>query len=106
MRKIAELQKTVRHKVGINKFADWTEAEMALISNDLHFTDLDDVEPRILDELAPPPMPAQLDWRKHNAVTPIINQGQCGSSWAFAGTGAMEGRYSFKNGTLYQLSAQ
>ncbi|KAH9528386.1 hypothetical protein DERF_002339 [Dermatophagoides farinae] len=34
--------------------------------------------------------PAQFDWRSQSMVTPIEDQGQCGSSWIFAGVGLVE----------------
>ena len=51
-------------------------------------------------------LPASVDWTAQGAVTPVKDQGQCGSCWSFSTTGALEGAYYIKNGALNSYSEQ
>jgi len=54
----------------------------------------------------PAGVPDTMDWRPLGAVTPVKDQGQCGSCWAFSATAAMEGAYFQSSRTLLSLSEQ
>lgn len=51
-------------------------------------------------------LPASVDWTEEGAVTPVKNQGNCGSCWSFSATGALEGAYQIKNNNLLSFSEQ
>ncbi|KAL5215042.1 hypothetical protein ABZP36_004194 [Zizania latifolia] len=51
-------------------------------------------------------LPSSVDWREKGAVTPVKNQRQCGSCWAFATVAALESHHQITSGELVSLSEQ
>jgi len=51
-------------------------------------------------------IPDSWDWTEKGAVTPVKDQAQCGSCFAFSSIGSLEGAYFLKTGKLVSLSEQ
>jgi cysteine peptidase B len=52
------------------------------------------------------PDPTNYDWSSAGVITPVYNQGQCGSCWAFSATETIESYYALAGGQLTQLSME
>jgi len=51
-------------------------------------------------------LPTNWDWRDQGVITPVKDQGHCGSCWAFASTATIEGHAAISSGSLKTLSTQ
>jgi len=50
--------------------------------------------------------PASVDWSTQSVLTPVKNQGQCGSCWAYSATEGIESYLAMNSGSLRELSEQ
>jgi len=99
-------KKQLGYKLAVNHLADRTEAELVSLhpSSGLHVEHVatsDAVVSNLTQDL-----PAEIDWRSKGAVSPVKDQGICGSCWSFGAAETIEGSMFLKTGKLTKLSSQ
>jgi len=93
------------YKKGINKFSDLTNEEFRAGYTGYRPISSNAVPPN-LDHISLDDVPNDIDWRTKGVVTPVKNQGGCGSCWAFAATETIESGVAIATGKLLTLSEQ
>jgi len=94
------------YMVGENEFNDLTNQEFVSMLNGFRQADDSSVSTNNVFEPREKAAPTKVDWRTKGYVTPVKNQKQCGSCWAFSATGSLEGAHFNKTKKLVSLSEQ
>jgi cathepsin L len=102
------LAKDRSFSVGINAFSDLTKEEFSkyYLGTKVDATKHVKTGQKFVPKIDLGAVPTTWNWTSQGAVTPIKNQGQCGSCWAFSTTGSTEGCHFLNTKSLVGLSEE
>jgi len=106
LKRIDELnsrQKTAKY--AINKFADLSPKEFSKKYKGYNKTSSSPNVP-VFSGKRGLVVPSSFDWRTKGVVTPVKDQGQCGSCWAFSATEGVESAWIFAKHPSVELAPQ
>jgi len=95
-------------KWGVTQFMDLSPAEFrsSYLMNETKLAALGKPKHLRVAPKASPRSPFDFDWGSKGAVTPVKNQGSCGSCWAFSAVEELESCWFIAGNTLTLLSEQ
>ncbi|KAG1342625.1 Cysteine proteinase 2 [Cocos nucifera] len=98
-------RKGLPYTLGINRFADWSweEFQASRLGAAQNCSATLEGNHKLTDDAV---LPETKDWREEGIVSPVKNQGHCGSCWTFSTTGALEAAYTQATGKSISLSEQ
>ncbi|KAK4391878.1 Cysteine proteinase 3 [Sesamum angolense] len=97
-------KKGLSYTMGVNEFSDMTWDEFR--KHRLGAAQNCSATTRGNHKLTDVALPELKDWRETGIVSPVKNQGHCGSCWTFSTTGALEAAYAQAFGKGISLSEQ
>ncbi len=94
------------YKAGHNKFSDFTDEEFdKMLGIRMPHTD-EAEEDFVANDVDISNLPTAFDWRDKGMVTPVKDQGSCGSCWAFSATEAVESAWMINGGAETIMAPQ